>query len=106
MIEAQQFWTPQNEWQAKLKAFEDATNDLESDDIKSDQMIDYYAEAATAALTDFLLHPVDSPTAILAKMAVMKSEEVYEFNSGNFDKIWTALIEDMKRISSAPPSPQ
>jgi hypothetical protein len=105
MIEAEQFGTPQCEWRLKLMAFAEAADDLQSDDIESDEMIDYYAKAANAALIDFLLLPVNSPKAVLAKMGVFKTEEVHHWNSESFDEIWAALIEDMKRVAGwQPPS--
>ena len=98
MIEAQQFWTPQNEWQAKLKSLEMAATDLDSD-FETDAEGDFYVEAHTQALTDFMLLPVDEPKAILVKMALLKEHELFCWEKEEFDKIWEALIDDMRRVA-------
>jgi hypothetical protein len=103
MIEAQQFWTPQNEWQAKLKSLEMAATDLNTN-FETDAEGDFYVEAHTQALTDFMLLPVDEPKAILVKMALLKEHEVFWWQEGDFNKIWTALIDDVKRLCGPLPA--
>lgn len=92
------FWTPKNEWQAKMKALETASNDLLAE-FETDAEGDFYVEAHTQALTDFLLLPINEPKPLLVKLHLIKEHEIFSWQQSSFETIWAALIEDTKRIA-------
>ena len=101
MLNTQTETVDRNKWQEKLQAWELAAADVEAEDVDTDELINFYAEAASQALTEVFLFPVDFAGGLAVKMHLFRSNECHNWDRGIADQIWGAMIEDLKRISSA-----
>lgn len=85
-------------WQELFQAVSTAQADLDADDVDTDDLMDFYSDALTQALMDFMLAPVSTADALHAKMKLFAEHEMQNLNPTEFDEIWAVLMADVIRI--------
>jgi uncharacterized protein (UPF0371 family) len=96
MFETRMLWNV--EWLERLRNLAMAEADLESDDVETDEEINFYVEAHTQALRDVLLFPVHKPQNLVVKMQLLRRHDIFHWENESFNEIWQAIIEDVSCI--------
>jgi hypothetical protein len=97
MMNKRMFW--EAEWQDRLRNLKMAEDDLECDEVESNEMIDFYAEAVSQALNDVLLFPVSDPRKLAIKMHLLKDNECLAGGPERCAELWSALFRDLDAIA-------